>query len=82
MFKNIGKLKTDMKSCIPMETAAMFFLANLYLKQGFSLEYAMHFHGLTRPVMNANRELQNEKFLPTVRFETGTFRLRSERAKR
>ena len=32
--------------------------------------------------MSANRELQNEKFLPTVGFEPGTFLLRSERAKR
>ena len=28
---------------------------------------------LTRPVRNANRELQNETFLPTVRFEPGTY---------
>ena len=26
--------KADMKSYIPMETAAIFFLANLFLKQG------------------------------------------------
>ena len=37
---------------------------------------------LTLAVMNANWELQNEKFLPTVGFEPGTFYLRSERAKR
>ena len=30
--------------------------------------------------MRDERELQNEKFLPTVGFEPGTFRLRSERA--
>ena len=30
--------------------------------------------------MRVERELQNEKFLPTVGFEPGTFRLRSERA--
>ena len=36
----------------------------------------------TRPVRNANRELQNETFLPIVGFELVTFRLRSERAKR
>ena len=32
--------------------------------------------------MSANRELKNKKFLPLVGFEPGTFRLRSERAKR
>ena len=31
---------------------------------------------------SANQELQNKKFLPTVGFEPGTFRLRIERAKR
>ena len=30
--------------------------------------------------MRVERELQNEKFLPTVGFEPGNFRLRSERA--
>ena len=30
--------------------------------------------------MRVERELQNEKILPTVEFEPGTFRLRSERA--
>ena len=37
--------------------------------------------GLLDPVRSANRELQNEKFLPTVGFEPGTFRLRSDLAK-
>ena len=32
--------------------------------------------------MSPNRELQNEKFLPTLGFEPGTFHLWSERAKR
>ena len=32
--------------------------------------------------MSANPDLRIEKFLPTVGFEPGTFRLRSERAKR
>ena len=32
--------------------------------------------------MTANRELQNEKYKPTVGFDPGTFRLRSERGKR
>ena len=34
-------LKADMKSYIPLETAAIFFLANLFLKQGVSSEYVM-----------------------------------------
>ena len=79
-----GEVKAYMNSYIPLETAAIFFLANLYLKQGISLEYAMvDFICMGfRRVMSANRELQNEKFLPTVGFEPGTFRLRCERAKR
>ena len=32
-------LKADMKSYIPLETAAIFFLANLFQKQGISSEY-------------------------------------------
>ena len=31
--------KADMKSYIPLETAALFFLANLFRKQGISSEY-------------------------------------------
>ena len=31
-----------------------------------------HMHGLTRPVRNANRELQNKQFLPTLGFEPGS----------
>ena len=34
-------LKADMKSYIPLETAAIFFLANLFLKQGMSSNYVM-----------------------------------------
>ena len=30
-----------MKSYIPLDTAAIFFLANLFLKQGTSSEYVM-----------------------------------------
>ena len=32
-------LKTDMNSDIPLETAAIFFLANLFLKQGTAMRY-------------------------------------------
>ena len=70
-----------MKSYIPLETAATFFLANLYLKQGISSEYVM-VDFICMSLLDANRELQNETFLPTVGFEPGTFRIRSERAKR
>ena len=34
-------IKGDMKSYIPLETAAILFLANLFLKQGISSEYVM-----------------------------------------
>ena len=34
-------VKADMKSYIPLETAAIFFLANLFLKQGISSEYVI-----------------------------------------
>ena len=34
-------VKADMKSYIPLETTAIFFLANLFLKQGISSEYVM-----------------------------------------
>ena len=36
--------QADMKSYIPLETTAIYFLANLFLKQGNSSEYVMvHF---------------------------------------
>ena len=34
-------IKADMKSYISLETAAIFFLVNLFLKQGISSEYVM-----------------------------------------
>ena len=37
----IETVKADMKSYIPLETAAIFFLANLFLKQGITSEYVM-----------------------------------------
>ena len=36
MLKVKGKIKADMKSNIPLETAAILFLANLFLKQGIT----------------------------------------------
>ena len=71
----VRSFKAYIKSYIPLETAA-----KLDLKQGISSEN-VHLHGLTRPVKSANRELQNEKFMPTVGFEPGTFRIRCERVK-
>ena len=40
VMTNILALKLTGKN-IPLETAAIFFLANIYLKQGISLEYVM-----------------------------------------
>ena len=54
-----------MKSYIPLETAAIYFLANLSLKQGISSEYVMvDFICMGKLGLPENRELQNEKFLP------------------
>ena len=61
-----------MKSYIPLETAAIFFLANLFLKQGISSEYVMVLHGLTRASRSENRELQNKKFSPIAGLELTT----------
>ena len=36
-----ASIKADMKSYIPLETAAIFFLANIFLKQGISSDYVM-----------------------------------------
>ena len=35
------RFKADMKSYIPLETAAILLLAKLFLKQGISSEYVM-----------------------------------------
>ena len=60
--------------------AAIFFLSNLYLTQGIGAVYVMvdfiHKGYLKLRGTQVERELQNEK----VGFETGIFRLRSERA--
>ena len=65
-----------MKSYIPLEAAAIFFLANLFLKQGISSEYVIHggvhLHGQTQAARSENRELQNEKFLPIAGLELTT----------
>ena len=76
-------LKADMKSYIQLEMAAIFSSSEPLSKTGYLgvCRDLLHLHWLTRPVRCANRELQNEIFLPTVGFELGTFRLRRERVK-
>ena len=73
-----------MKSYILLQTAAIYYLTNLYLKQGIGSLYVKdvsHLQWLPRAVKTrVEQELQNEKFLPTLGFEPGTIRLRSERA--
>ena len=63
--------------------ATIYFLSNLYLKQGIGLVYVLVdfiCKGYLELIgTRVERELQNEKFLPTVEFEPGTFRLRSKR---
>ena len=67
-------VKAYMKSYIPLETAAIFFLALFFPKQGISSGYVtvIHLHGLTRAARSENRELQNEKFLPVPGLELTT----------
>ena len=64
--------------------AATFFLSNVYLEQGIGSVYVMVdfiCKGYTElSGRRLERELQNEKFLPTVGFEPGAFSLRSEGA--
>ena len=63
----------------------IFFLANLFFfKQGISYVHVMvdfiRMGLLELWASWVERELQNVRFLPTVGFELGTFRSRSERA--
>ena len=57
-------VKADMKSYIPMETAAIYKLG--------VCDGRFHLHGLTRAARSENRELQNEKFLPMPGLELTT----------
>ena len=64
-----------MKSYIPLETAAIFFLTNQFLKQGISSENVMvDFICMGKLELKGakNRELQNEKFLPIAGLELTT----------
>ena len=56
IYSIVWMLKAYMKNYTPMKTAVIFFLANLYLKQGVSLEY--------RPVMSANRDYKMKNSCP------------------
>ena len=71
-----------MKSHILLQTAVVFFLSKLYLKQGIGLLYVMVDFickcYLELAGTRVARELQNEKFLPTLGIEPGTVRWRSE----
>ena len=59
-----------MKIYVPLDTAAIFFLANLFLKQGTSSEYVMvNFICMCKLGL---RELQNEKFLLIAGLELTT----------
>ena len=71
-----------MNSYILLQTAAIFFLSNLYLKQGIGLVYVM-IDFICKGYQElrgawVERQLQNEKFLPTLGFEPGTFHIRIE----
>ena len=71
-----------MKSYKPLETVAIFFSSEPFLKQGISLVYVMvDFIRMGSLELCGSRfelELQNVKFFPTVGFELGTSRLLSE----
>ena len=67
-------VKADMKSYILQQTAAIFFLSNLYLKQGIGSVYVMVDFickgDQELSETRVERELQKEKLLPTVGFES------------
>ena len=64
---------------ILLQTAAIFFLSKIYLKQGIVSEYAM-IDFICKGYLELSGTQVKRKFLPTVGFEPGTFRLRSEGA--
>ena len=65
-------IKADMNSDILLQTAAIIFLSNLYLKQGISSVYVIvDFickEYLEQWGTRVERELQNKESLPTVGF--------------
>ena len=65
-------IKAYMNSDIPLETVAIFFSSELMYKTGYWLGVChgrFHLLGITPAMRSVNRELQNEKFLPTVGFK-------------
>ena len=60
-----------MKSYIPLETAAIFFLANLFLKHGISSKYVMvdSICGILGLQGAKTENYKNEKFLPIAGLE-------------
>ena len=67
-----GRLKLTLKNYIPLETAAIFFLADLFLEKLGVCHDWFHLHELTRAARSERRELQNEKLLPIAGLELTT----------
>ena len=68
LFGACSDFKADMKSFIPLETAAIFFSSEPFSQTGYWLGVChglFHLHGFNWPMRSANRELQNENVLPT-----------------
>ena len=74
---HVRHIQADMKSDILLHMASIFFLSNLYPKQGIGSVYVMVdfiCKGYLELIgTRVERELQNEKFLLTVGFEPGPF---------
>ena len=58
-----------MKSYIPLETAAIFFLANLFLKQGISSKYDFICIGILGLQRAKTENYKMKKILPIVGLE-------------
>ena len=76
IYQSIYKHKRRLKRFILLQTAAIFFLSNLYIKHGIGSDDVMVDFickgYLELSGARVELELQNEKFLPTVGFEPGT----------
>ena len=77
-------LKADMNSDLTLQTATKFFYRTFFSNSEYWLCYVMVdfiCNGLLQlQGTRVKRELQNEKILPTVEFEPGIFRFRSDHA--
>ena len=83
-YDPIDMFKADMKTYIPLETAAISFLANLFLKQDISSEYVMVDFicmGLLA-LFGTRTENYRMKYSCPQWIQPGTFRPQGERAKR